>query len=180
MVLDYILHATCYQGNTLGNTWAGKSQDPNSMGTNWLWTTIHSYQEIFNCRTCSNVSRTSFTLVWSSLQATGFLCICGNRMDTKLVAWDDESIFFFFFLPFFRFFFSRNHTTKTWTNKIFPSKIYSSKTHTCHRQKHFACSKLRFIFPFKKRREQCIYLTDFDWITKTVLLLMSYTSSEWK
>lgn len=85
LVLDYILHATCYQGNTLGNTWAGKSQDPNSMGTNRLWTTIHSYQEIFNCRTCSNVSRTSFTLVWSSLQATGFVCICGNRMDTKLV-----------------------------------------------------------------------------------------------
>lgn len=55
------------------------------MGTNRLWTTIHSYQEIFNCRTCSNVSRTSFTLVWSSLQATGFVCICGNRMDTKLV-----------------------------------------------------------------------------------------------
>lgn len=55
------------------------------MGTNRLWTTIHSYQEIFNCRTCSNVSRTSFTLVWSSLQATGFVCICGNRMDTKLM-----------------------------------------------------------------------------------------------
>lgn len=52
---DYILHAACYQRNPLGNTWTGKSQDPNTMGTNRLWTAVHPHQEIFNSCTCSNI-----------------------------------------------------------------------------------------------------------------------------
>lgn len=64
MVVDYILHAACYQRNPLGNTWTGKSQDPNTMGTNRLWTAIHPHQEIFNSCTCSNVSKISFIFVW--------------------------------------------------------------------------------------------------------------------
>lgn len=49
---------------------------------------------------------------------------------------------------------------KTRANKIFLSKIYISKTNNL--QKYFACSKLRSIFPTRKKGEKVFIINSYN------------------